>query len=390
MEWRSKSKEIISFQQKPEVWKHFGSETIIGVLSTSVAIYAASVYSRVGFFLGATGAFFSFRHFYLDWQKKFINQLTLNPRKLSFSLGTQKQQKELLISDIEEMEVRYAHPRVGAIIAKAAHHEFDRLLHVMKGEAKINADCHLLMKNGEKITLRAAYFPERNFIEFISYLNDCLANRLQGNNASALKAGAQPTDHSISPEIQEIMQENHEYLQADLELKKQLEQTQQAAYEMLYVPRDDFDRFRMVGKTTIAQFTGTDKKPVYFFKDDYKKGLDADEIEAGENLIQSAGENLSLVNARIESYRKVAQELQRLAEKEIKRQQFNRLADNLKELQEQNTARSIEQQSLSDIHLPDADQSVLNELAQINEQIAGADTLEKTLFLKEHIALFKK
>jgi Holliday junction resolvasome RuvABC ATP-dependent DNA helicase subunit len=86
----------------------------------------------------------------------------------------------------------------------------------------------------------------------------------------------------------------------------------------------------------------------------------------------------------------VAQELQRLAEKEIKRRQFNRLADNLKELQEQNTARSIEQQSLSEIGLPDADQSMLKELAQINEQIAGADTLEKTLFLKEHIALFKK
>jgi hypothetical protein len=390
MEWRSKSKEIISFQQKPEVWKHFGGETIIGVLAASVAIYSASVYSRVGFFLGATGAFFSFRHFYLDWQKKFINQLTLTPRKISFSLGTRKQQKELLISDIEEIEVHYAHPRAGAIIAKATHHEFDRLLHLMKGETNISADCHLMLKNGEKITLRAAYFPERNFIDFISYLNDALTKRLKNNDSSAQKAGLQSVNEMLSPEIQEIMEENQEYLQADLELKKQLEQTQQAAYEMLYVPRDDFDRFRMVGKIIIAQFTGADKKNIYFFKDDYQKSLEADEIEAGENLIQSVNENLSLVNARIESYQKVAQELQRLAEKEIKRRQFNRLADNLKELQEQNTARSIEQQSLSEIGLPDADQSMLKELAQINEQIAGADTLEKTLFLKEHIALFKK
>lgn len=384
MERFLKTKEIVAFQHNPDLWRHFSSETIIGVLSTCVAVYSASVYSRVGFFLGAAGAFFSFRHLYLDWQKKFINSLTLTPRKLVFSLGTTKQQRTVALTEIAQMEVRYVHPRKEAIIANAGHHEFERMLHIMKGEEKISADCYLQLNNGEKITLRAAYFPEKSFFDFISYLNEFLTNRLQNKGASGLQADA------VSPEIQEIIDENQAYLQADMELKAQLEQTLRAAYEMLYVPRDEFDRLRMVGKTVIAQFTGADKKNVYFFKDDYKKDLDPDEIEAGENLIQSANENLALVNSRIESYQKVAQELQRLAEKEIKRQQLNRLADNLKELQEQNTARSIEQQSLSEIRLPDTDKSLLNELAQINEQIAGADTLEKTLFLKEHIALFKK
>jgi hypothetical protein len=384
MEWHSTTKAIVSFQHKPEIWRHFGSETIIGVLSACVAIYSASVYSRVGFFLGSLGAFFSFRHLYLDWQKKFINSLTLTPRKLSFSLGTEKQQRSVALTEIAQMEVRYAHPRKGAIIANAGHYEFERMLHIMKGEAQISADCHLSLHTGETVVLRAAYFPEKSFVDFIGYLNEFLTNRLQNKGASGFQTDA------VSPEIQEIMDENQAYLQADTKLKAQLEQTQRAAYEMLYVPRDEFDRLRMVGKTVIAQFTGADKKNVYFFKDDYKKDLDPDEIEAGENLIQSANENLALVNSRIESYQKVAQELQRLAEKELKRQQLNRLADNLKELQEQNTARSIEQQSLSEIRLPDADKSLLNELAQINEQIAGADTLEKTLFLKEHIALFKK
>ncbi len=391
MEWLSKTKEIVYFQHKPDLWRHFSSETIIGVLSTCVAVYSASVYSRVGFFLGAAGAFFSFRHLYLDWQKKFINSLTLTPRQLIFSLGTTKQQRTVALTEIAQMEVRYAHPHKGTITANAGHHEFERMLHIMKGEEKISADCYLQLNNGEKITLRAAYFPERSFFDFISYLNEFLTNRRQCKDTATQKVGGKSTDIStVSPEIQEIMDENQAYLQADTELKAQLEQTRRAAYEMLYVPRDEFDRLRMVGKTVIAQFTGADKKNIYFFKDDYKKDLDPDEIEAGENLIQSANENLALVNARIESYQKVAQELQRLAEKELKRQQLNRLADNLKELQEQNTARSIEQQSLSEIRLPDADKSLLNELAQINEQIAGTDTLEKTLFLKEHIALFKK
>ncbi|WP_448519674.1 hypothetical protein [Rhodoflexus sp.] len=392
MEWLSKPKEIVSFQQKPQIWRHFGGETILGIASTCVAIYSASVYSRVGFLLGATGAFFSFRHFYLDWQKKFINKLTLTPRRLSFSLGVEKQQREIPIVNIANMEVRYAHPRKGAIIANAAHYEFEQMLHLMKGEENISADCQLTLKDGEKITLRAGYFPEGTFVQFISYINEVLTNRVKDADKSVAKIRSKATEEEIylSPEIQAIMQENQEYLQADIALKAQLEQAQQKAYEMLYVKRDEFDRLRMVGKTTLAQFTGADKKTIYFFKDDYKAGLEADEIEAGENLIQSAKENLALVNSRIESYQKVAQELQRLAAKEIKRQQLNRLAEDLKELQEQNTARSIEQQSLSNLHLPDADLSVLQELAKINEQIAGADTLEKTLLLKEHIALFKK
>lgn len=366
------------------MWKHFGSETIIGVLSTCIAIYSASIYSRIGFAIGVASAFFSFRNIYLERQKRFINNLRLTPRKLIFSLGTEKQQRNTALTEIAQMEVRYTHPRKGTIIANAGHYEFERILQLMEGETKISADCLLQLNNGEKITLRAVYFPERNFFDFISYLNEFLTNRLQNKGTSGLQADA------VSPEIQEIMDENQAYLQADMELKVQLEQTRRAAYEMLYVPRDEFDHLRMVGKTVIAQFTGADKKNVYFFKDDYKKNLDPDEIEAGENLIQSANENLALVNSRIESYQKVAQELQRLAEKELKRQQLNRLADNLKELQEQNTARSIVQQSLSEIRLPDADKSLLNELAQINEQIADADTLEKTLFLKEHIALFNK
>jgi hypothetical protein len=395
MEWLSKPKEIVSFQQKPEVWQHFRGETVLGVISTCIALYSASVYSRVGFLIGAIGAFFSFRHFYLDWQQKFINRLTLTPRKLIFSLGTQKQVREIALRDIAQMEVRYTHPTKGAIIAKAAHHEFDHLLHLMKEETNISADCHLNLKNGEIITLRAAYFPQRSFIDFIAYLNDFFNKTIKEKNSTTAQNRAEKTKEDVnleeaSPEILAIMQENREYLQMDLELKKQLEQAQREAYEMLYVPRDDFDRFHMVGKTIVAQFANDNKKIVYFFKDDYKSGLEADEIEAGENLIQSASENLALVNARIESYQKVAQELKRLAEKVVKRQQLKRLADNLKELQEQNTARSIEQQSISQIHLPDADLSILNQLAQINEQIADADTLEKTLWLKEHIALFKK
>ncbi|MCS7017836.1 MAG: hypothetical protein RMJ87_02575 [Cytophagales bacterium] len=388
MEWLLKPKEIVSFQQKPELWEHFGSETIWGIVSTCIAIYSASIYSRVGFLIGLLGAFFNFRYIYLDWHKKFINRLVLTPFRLSLSLGARKQQIELLLNDIAQMEVRYVHSLKGVITARAAHHEFERLLQLIQQDNHITADCYLILKNSEKITLRAAYFPGKSFVDFVSHLHQFLTNHSSVEQASL----AQPDScqDAVTLHIQAIMKENQAYLQADLELKMRLEQAQRQAYEMLYVPRDEFDRQKMVGQAIIAQFVDANQKNVYFFKDDYKQELEADEIEAGENLIQSANDNLQLVNARIESYQKIARELQRLTDKHIKRQQLNRLANNLKELQEENTARTIQQNSLASIQLSETDFSTLEQLAQLNEQVAQADTLEKTLLLREHIALFKK
>lgn len=388
MERLLKAKEIVAFRQQPSIWQYFKPETLIGTLSACAAVYSASVYSRVGFLLGGTVAFFAFRHIYLEWNTKVIRRLALTPRLLSLSLGTEKRERNIPLIEIAGAEVLYAHRQAGARKFKVGHAEFEPVLQHIKEATNENltAHCFLNLKSGEEIVLRASYFPQRSFVVFIGYLHEYLTNRLNNKNAAIAPWSELAEKDAVLQQIQQISEENQAYLQADTELKIRLENTLRQACEMIYIPRKERDGSETLGKTLIARFEDAEQKSVFFFKDDYKEDPDAEETAAAENLIQSARENLALVEARIESYRKIGQELQRLAEKQIKRLQLNQIADDLKALQEQNTLRNLERQSFSE----KAELFALNELAQLNKQIAEADTLEKTLLLKEHIALFTK
>jgi hypothetical protein len=64
------------------------------------------------------------------------------------------------------------------------------------------------------------------------------------------------------------------------------------------------------------------------------------------------------------------------------------VAENLKSLQEKNTAKSIDQ-SLMNVNPEDLEAKAIEELDELSQKVYRLEDLEKSILLKEHITLFK-
>ncbi|MDW8209682.1 MAG: hypothetical protein RMJ44_01230 [Cytophagales bacterium] len=377
----TKSKAIVSFAQKPHLIKNFFSELFWGVISTCIAIYSATHYSRVGFLIGVIGAFVSFRQLYREWKENFIQSLVLKPSNLQLAIGSSSKIQHIPLSEIDFLQLNYFAEYRTWINQKAGEESFQHLLQQLQSDKRssISADAYLHLKNGKSIPLRIEYFPNKDtFCQLVEYLHNYLSSRNKNRDLQEKGKG-------VPPLIWELMWENQQLLQADFTLKQQFEQVLLQAYESIYTPRTGFEPIPMADKTPIAEFTDAQDRKIYFFSHDYKPGVEAEEIQVGENLIRAAKDNLSLIQIRIESYQSIAQKLEKLVQKEALRKQLSQIAENIDQLQQKNTQRALEE-NLTSLQ---SEAELFDQLSKLHQQIAETDTLEKSIFLKEHIQLFK-
>jgi hypothetical protein len=250
------------------------------------------------------------------------------------------------------------------------------------------AKCIISTVSGQKYEIKSAYFPEGEFGEFLDFLTvaydtkPTLPTQQQTN-----RKGSVENDFG-NDKVEQVMHANIKRLQEDLQLKKAFEQNMIEAYKSMYRIRDGFDISKMVDINILYEFKNIDYSTSYVLEKDYLPELDEEGIEFGQNLIDTVRENLLLVEQRIAFYKKIDKELEKIKLQQQSRKKLQTIAQNLKDLQEKNTNKIIDESfSGSDI---DMETRVLSELEYLSQKVHNLDDIEKSIQLKEHIGLFKK
>lgn len=248
-----------------------------------------------------------------------------------------------------------------------------------------DAKCVISTTNGKKYEIKSAYFPEGEFGEFLDYLTAAHG----GNSSPNINTAGSPLGlDRENDKVEQVMHSNIKRLQEDIQLKKAFEQNMIEAYKSIYRVRDGFDIAKMVNINVIYEFKNTDYSTSYILEKDFLPELDEEGVEFGQNLIDTIHDNLILIAQRIAFYRKIDKELEKIKLQQQSRKRLQTVAQNLKNLQEKNTNKIIEE-SFSGSEL-DMETRILSELEYLSQKVHNLDDIEKSVQLKEHISWFKK
>jgi hypothetical protein len=387
----------------------------IGRLIGAIALFLAMIFLPGGMkFLSMIGFFAVAIPLGTEFFNHQLKQLTLTDRHLSLVTGFKEEHHLIEFADIKSVEVieKYKNrKRGGAPIRKGETstilvHDDNR--HAMNYHP--DTRCIIFTNDGRKVQLKARYFKKGQFAKFLSMLqqsyNGFQQNLAAGKANPSLNTQQQKTNYTPqaqiplqkTPETQQKLSENEakinqvaesnrKFLQDDLELKKDLESNMLEVYKSVYKIRDAFDMSKMVQPKVIHQFKNPDGANSYILENDFHADLDKDSLDIGNNLIDAAQKNLNVVETRIAYYKKIDRELEKLKFQEQNRQRLQSVAANLKNLQDKNTNKSIDQ-SLTGMD-NNVEEKVLADLENLSHQVQKLEDLENSIWLNEHISLFK-
>ncbi len=405
---------LYKLQDKPLVNDYF-----IGRLIGTIALFFAVImmpsalkfFSMIGLFaVGIPLATEFFQHQLKD--------LEITESTLSLTTGYQNEEHFVHFADIKSVEVveKYKNRKRGSAplkkgeVATILIHDDSRHSNTYHPDTR----CIIRTQDGKKIQLKARYFQRGQFAKFLSILqqayNGFQQTQLSGAKVNPILNQTTPNYQQQQPnnfanplqqqpivqkskiseaeeKINQVQRGNQVFLNDDLQLKKELEHNMFEAYKSIYRIRDAFDMSKMNNPKVIYQFKNLDGANAYILENDFHSELDVESVELGKNLIEAAQKNLNVVETRVAYYKKIDKELDRLKFQEVNRQKLQGVAANLKNLQEKNTNKSIDQ-SLTDIE-GNVEEKVINDLENLSQTVRRMEDLDNSIWLKEHISLFK-
>lgn len=394
------------------------SDYFVGRLIGAVALFFAMILFPAGLkFLSMVGFFAVSIPLATEFFKHQLKDLEVTDRYLSLVTGYQNEEHLIQFADIKSVEVveKYRNRKRGAAPMRKGEvttilvHDDTRHNNTYHPDTR----CIIRTTDGRKVQLKARYFQKGQFAKFLSILQQSY-NSFQYAQVGAGNQNAMnnPIQQRQMPQMQQVQQmqppqekvqkkplseaeekinlvlkQNQVFLNDDLQLKKELEYNMLEVYKSVYRIRDAFDMSKMSNPKIIYQFKNPDGANSYILENDFHGELDAESLEMGKNLIEAAQKNLNVVETRVAYYKKIDKELERLKFQEVNRQKLQGAAANLKNLQEKNTNKSIDQ-SLTDIE-GNVEEKVINDLENLSQTVRRMEDLENSIWLKEHISLFK-
>ncbi len=344
---------------------------------------------QTGFLIGALCAFFPLaKEFFVDQ----LNSVLLTNEYIQIRKGINPNPQTIVLKDIKKVRLIDQESKNSK---KGKKHKKDFSFHNLdQFDYSEDAHCLIETKDGRKFVIRSHYFPMGEFSKFLNLLQKTYQNE-EKKFVSVKKNEVSPYSNPFlnpapitneNDETSRVTQENLQYMQEDLQLKREFVQNMFDAYISIYRQRDDLDLARIRNARVIYHHLRADGRNVYFLADDYLPNLAEDNIEIGKNLIEAAHNNIQLIELRLKYRRKLAEELEKLRFQEANRRRLRDLADKLKNLQEKNAGKSLDQ-SLNPTE--NIDSRVIMEIEAISQKVRNTEDLHNAIMLKEYIALFR-
>ncbi len=377
----------------------------LGQLITGISLAWCSMWTYGFFKFGfLIAAFFVLVPMISEIFAKQIRGLALTEQFLELKTGISETGVRIYMSEIKKVK----------LIERDTHKKGRRTLHQPDETVLIssqthsrsrkyarNSVCMVQTNDGRLFEIKSQYFPEGEFGEFLEYLQTVYDQRTNTvAEGSRRKTIGQHTamyadsnyQNRILPtdKIGKLQQKNRDYLQEDRHLRSALRAKLIEVFKSSYYQRDHFEAAK-VEHEVLYSFDASDGNKVYFLKNDYLPNLGDENIEMAENLIHASFQNLEVVENRIKYYQKILEELEKIRFREKSKRKLNSIARELQILQDKNTSKSIEH-SLTDIDVNEAEieAKVLRELEDLTQIVRDTDDLNKSLELKEHIAIFRE
>ena len=194
-------------------------------------------------------------------------------------------------------------------------------------------------------------------------------------------------DKEYFEQLNALINKVHAGMQNDDELVKKLHATLQLTYNSVYKSVSADQELEGL-KSAKYHHELAPGKYEYFVEGEYLPNISEANIRVAETLIATSEGNLKVVNNRIASNQILMQELSRM---KVRRkanskalQELSRAANLLEELQHVNTGELAFHQDLEN------ETVLLEELSKLTAEASQADSLEKSLALREHIQLFQE
>ncbi len=371
------NRELYVFRQEKPDYVVFIPGFLTAMIFFCLSLVFAASYSRPGFVAFLIATVLTSIPVAAEFFKNQLRGVLLTRDHLEIARGYQPETARISLENIVRVEV---------VEFKLEQHERRTVLFAK--EAKKfgpNTKCVIYTTGGQKIILDAKYFPKGDFGQFLA--------QLEAARTAYQQSLAQNPYHNLSAtsavvqQINQVAKNNYNLLHEDRQLVQAIEESMIDAYGTLYSVRDSFDLARITGRKTLYQFKKEDGKNAYILAEDFLPDLDEETKEIGQNLIDAAQKNLALATTRIEYYQKIDRELDKLRNREASRRKLQTVADKLRDLQEKNTNKSIEQSITGDLT---AEQQSIQELEELSQRVAGLNDLEQSQILKEYISLFDK
>jgi hypothetical protein len=374
------NKELFAFKHEKPNYPAFIPGFVTAMIFFCLALVFAANYSRFGFIAFLIATVFTSIPMAAEFFKNQLRGVSLTHDYLEIARGATPETARIALGNIAKVEVVEPTAKVGS------QHErrtivFDKDSRQYSNEAK----CVIHTTGGQRISLDARYFPPGVFGQFMAQLEQ--ARKAHQESLAQNPYHSLPAASPAEEKINQVARNNFNLLQEDLRLRRGIEDSMEEAYRALYRVRDSFDMEKMVGQSVVFQFKRETGEPAYILHDDYLPELDDETREIGQNLIEAAQKNLALLTTRIEYYQKIDQELGRLRTREANRRKLQGVAEKLRDLQEKNTSKSLEQSLASELA---PEQQALEQLEELSQRVAGINDLEESQVLKEYISLFGK
>lgn len=365
--------------------KSFMGKFIGGFVLAWLSIWFGGFFFKFAFIISALALLLPLA---AEFWKGQLKSILLTTDYLELRMGLEERTQRIYLSEIKrvalvekEIQYRNQNPKnesTTVIIEERKHKDYDP-----------DAKCIISTANGKKYEIKSAYFPEGEFSEFLEHLQSAHSGKAVNPSATSKSISVKSNVEATGTEkIEQVIHANIKRLQEDLQLKKAFEQNMIEAYKSIYRIRDAFDISKMSNIKVIYEFKNIDYSTSYILERDYLPELDEEGVEFGQNLIDAARSNLLLVEQRIAFYKKIDKELEKIKLQQQSRNKLKTVAQNLKDLQEKNTNKIIDQ-SLSGNQV-DMEVRVLSELEELSKKVHNMDDIEQSIQLKEHINWFKE
>ena len=377
---------IYQLDETVPMHKSFMGKFIGGFVLAWLSIWFGGFFFKFAFIISALALLLPLA---AEFWKGQLKSILLTSDYLELRIGLEERTQRIYLSEIKRVALVEKEPQYRS---QSQKNESTTVIIEEKKQKEYDpeAKCVISTVNGKKYEIKSAYFPEGEFGEFIEHLQS--AHSGKNINANTIAAKSIPvrgnTEVTGTEKIEQVIHANIKRLQEDLQLKKAFEQNMIEAYKSIYRVRDAFDISKINNIKVIYEFKNIDYSTSYILENDYLPELDDEGVEFGQNLIEAARSNLLLVEQRIAFYKKIDKELEKIKLQQQSRNKLKTVAQNLKDLQEKNTNKIIDQ-SLSGNHV-DMEVRVLSELEELSKKVHNMDDIEQSIQLKEHINWFKE
>ncbi len=376
---------IYQLEETVPMHKSFMGKFIGGFILAWMSIWFGGFFFKFAFIISALALLLPLA---AEFWRGQLKSILLTSDYLELRIGLEERTQRIYLSEIKRVALVEKEPQYRRQPQKS---EATTVLIEEKKPKEYDpeAKCVISTTNGKKYEIKSAYFPEGEFGEFLDYLTNAYNGKPTLEPRKVHVQGTLESSGTFgNDKIENVIHANIKRLQEDLKLKKDFEQNMIEAYKSIYRVRDAFDISKMTINRVIYEFKNIDYSTSYILEKDFLPELDEEGVEFGQNLIEAARENLALVEQRIAFYKKIDKELEKIKLQQQSRKKLQTVAQNLKDLQEKNTNKIIEQSFTG--HQMDMETRILAELEDLSKKVHNMDDIEKSIQLKEHINWFRE